>query len=93
MHTAIHSNEYEALCTQIDQLRAQLEVAALSSPLEETLALSQQLDTLLNRLMLSRTRKLRRSYPLSILNRPICCAPHALNRRPSPILPFRRRNA
>lgn len=95
MHTrtAIHSNEYEVLCTWIARLRAQLEDAALSSSAEETLALSQQLDVLLNRLMLSRSRNLRCSYPLSISNRPICCAAHAPKRRPAPILPFHRRNA
>lgn len=61
MYTVMSPNEYIALCAQIEQLRTQLEDASLSGTVDETLALSQKLDTLLNRLMLGRSGRLRSS--------------------------------
>lgn len=64
MYTIMHHHKYPALCAQIDALRTQLEHAALSCP-ETALTLSRELDALMNQLMLSHEKRLRRHLSVS----------------------------
>ena len=92
MYTIPSSSELLDLCAQIDQLRTQLENAVLACAIEETLALSQKLDALLNRLMLSRSLRLRRRSLCSTTDPHVNCtqtsAPHVSTDSGAHIFPF-----
>lgn len=92
MHPIPSSSELLDLCAQIDQLRTQLENAVLACAIEETLALSQSLDALLNRLMLSRSRRLRRRSLCAPATPHVYCArtsaPHVSTDSGAHIFPF-----
>lgn len=68
MRTAAVQHKALPLCAQIDTLRASLENAALSGSFQEVLALSRELDLLINQVMLSPRRKLRTGYKLSAMD-------------------------
>lgn len=84
MYTIMHHHNHHALCAKIVALRTQLEHAALSCP-EKALTLSRELDALMNQLMLSREKRLRRHLSVSAADLHMYCAAaassHALNRR------------
>ena len=92
MHPIPSSSELLDLCAQIDQLRTQLENAVLTCATEETLAISQKLDALLNRLMLSRSRRLRRRSLCTLTDPHVYCArtsaPHVSTDSGAHIFPF-----
>ena len=85
------SSELLDLCAQIDQLRTQLENAVLACAIEETLVLSQKLDALLNRLMLGRSRRLRRRSLCTLTDPHVytrTSAPHVITDSGAHIFPF-----
>lgn len=84
MYTIMPHHKRDTLYAQINALRTQLEHAALSCP-EKALTLSRELDALMNQLMLSREKQLRRHLSVSAADLHVYCASamprHAIKRR------------